>query len=186
MMCGITFIITFIINIPFYLAFMPGSQIIHTSRNATFTVWFSANTPFSTTQLGIVLTFACYALRDVVIMAVQIVLNIASILYLKAHLAKKKRIMSTPGGAASRVSNTRLKETRAASQRPQASSRLQANASAAIDQDNHNTRPSVNKNNEFVIEVSAARVRTQSVVAGQQVRNQISPADQRATVMVYK
>jgi hypothetical protein len=85
-----------VVDTPAFIFYMPGKLVAQINATATFTVWFSTTTPLANTPIGAAFVYACYGLRDVGVMAIQIFLNLVSMFYLKQFLNKKKRM--TEGG----------------------------------------------------------------------------------------
>jgi hypothetical protein len=86
------FLLCVLIDIPYNLVFVPGSktaQLVNSTSN--FTIYYSTVSAFSTSELGLVLTFLVSGMRDIFIMLVEIVLNVVSVVLIKRYFAAKKR-----------------------------------------------------------------------------------------------
>jgi hypothetical protein len=89
---GLVVVLGILINVPYFIQYMPGKLVAPIGPNATFTVWFTQNTPMAMNPVGAAFIFLCYGLRDVGIVIAEVFLNCVSIIYLKRFLNKKKRI----------------------------------------------------------------------------------------------
>jgi hypothetical protein len=90
---GIAFAICFVINMPVFFAFRPQASVSMLNATTSVTIYASVPSQFSLTPLGTALTFVIYALRDILIMLILIVLNIASAWILRAHFIKKTKLV---------------------------------------------------------------------------------------------
>jgi hypothetical protein len=95
----------FLITLPFDFVFVPGSLSFELNATVTFTQWFTSTSEFSHTFLGVLLTFIEYAIRDLLVLVVEITLNIISILLLKSHFNKKKRLVDPNGFVTGQLRN---------------------------------------------------------------------------------
>ncbi len=93
--CVLAFAICFIINLPCFFAFAPASQQVHLGQNSTFIIWFSSTSAFAESTLGQALTLASFALQDLLVSLVEIILNVFSIYLFKRHLNRKKKLISS-------------------------------------------------------------------------------------------
>jgi hypothetical protein len=90
--CLIIFIICFVTDLPYYFGFVPGSQVLHVNRTTTFTAWFSDVSPFSKSQLGKVLSLLVMAVRDLLVLGIESIMNVVSVFLFKAYLNNKRRL----------------------------------------------------------------------------------------------
>jgi hypothetical protein len=89
---AIVMIVCLVIDMPYFILYMPGKIEAQVNATTTFTIWFSSTTPLATNPIGAALIYACYGLRDVGVVVIEIILNLVSIFYLKQFLTKKKNI----------------------------------------------------------------------------------------------
>ena len=94
LICIVLFGLCTVIDFPYFFVFEPDSITEKLDANTTFTVWFANTTPFAKSQLGKILTFTIYAIRDFFVVIVQIALSILSTVLLKKYLNKKMKINS--------------------------------------------------------------------------------------------
>jgi hypothetical protein len=96
--CLITLLVTLVIDLPYFFVFVPAYNVSKLNATTEITIWFSSTSSFATSTAGTVVTFVVYALRDVLVMVIQIVLNIVSVLLLREHLQNKLKLTSGPFG----------------------------------------------------------------------------------------
>jgi hypothetical protein len=86
--------------------------------NETFaqTVWFGGVTSYGTSEVGTILTFIIYGIRDIFLMVVEILVNIASAYFLKQYIDKKSKLLNTPHTALALGINTVHPESLSAQQ----------------------------------------------------------------------
>jgi hypothetical protein len=92
--CFVLFIFSIAIEIPDDMGNMPSSVTVQLNSTENFTVWFLNNTPFAASKLGKTILITIYILRDFGGLMTQIILNLVSMYFLKAHLNKKMKITS--------------------------------------------------------------------------------------------
>jgi hypothetical protein len=151
---AIVLVVCLVIDMPYFILYMPGEVVAQINATTTFTIWFSATTPLATSRIGAALIFVCYGLRDVGVVVIEVFLNLVSMFYLKQFLNKKKRM--TEGGLSVR----------------------DGTVSQAVKSHNPSTVTAAVK--------QGPKARTVSTVSKKSNRDQISSADQKATVMVCK
>jgi hypothetical protein len=146
----------FLLSLPFDFVFVPSSLTFKLNATVSFTEWFSGTSDFSRTSLGKVLTFTEYAVRDLLVLIAELTLNVVSIVLLKAHFNKKRRLINPIVVATTGHQDNHLTAT-AVSKRPS-------------DAETNHDQP-VNLN------------RSRSVAKGEAARaSLISKADERASV----
>lgn len=91
-LCLVTFLACAVLNIPYDLLFSPGEVVAVLNSTQNYTIWYSATTSLSQTVVGQVFQYFNIAVRDILLAAVEIYLNVLSASLLKKHLNKKRRI----------------------------------------------------------------------------------------------
>jgi hypothetical protein len=109
--CLIAFIVSLIVEFPFFFVFMPNSHTSVLRDGSTFTIWFGDVTRFSQTEIGTITTFITYGLRDILVMLIILVLNIISAWLLKRHLRAKTRLVRHKMEALNIVENNAASST---------------------------------------------------------------------------
>jgi hypothetical protein len=114
-MCLAIFVICFVTDIPFYVAFVPGLQVLHLNKTATFAIWFSATSSFGTTTAGQVLIITLEVGRDMLVLIAELLMNAASVYMFKAYMNKKRLVQRISVGkgevAGSRLSSSDQRAT---------------------------------------------------------------------------
>jgi hypothetical protein len=93
------FVICLAINFPFFFVFAPGSRTFGTvvTDDGTviygFTIWFTGLTDFAKTDVGKIILYTIYVIRDLFLMIVEIVLNCVSVYYIRLFLQKKSNLV---------------------------------------------------------------------------------------------
>ena len=95
LVCIVLFALCTIIDFPYFFVFAPNLFTGKLDENTSITVWYSFTTPYAKSQLGKILTFIIYAIRDFIVMIVQIALSIFSTVLLKKYLDKKMKIINS-------------------------------------------------------------------------------------------
>ena len=95
LVCIVLFALCTIIDFPYFFVFAPNLFTGKLDENTSITVWFADITPLAKSQLGRILTFSFYAIRDFINMIVQIALSIFSTVLLKKYLNKKMKIINS-------------------------------------------------------------------------------------------
>jgi hypothetical protein len=90
--CVIAFFICFIVDSPYYFLYAPASLTVYLNATTTFTFWYGWPTSFGASHLATVLAYLVAGLRDVLVVILQIALNLASMIYLKRYLNRKRKI----------------------------------------------------------------------------------------------
>jgi hypothetical protein len=85
----------FFIVLPFDFVFVPGKMTFKLNATETFTEIYTGTSDFSRTLFGVVITFAEYAIRDLLVLIIEIILNLVSMVLLKAHFNKKKSLIKS-------------------------------------------------------------------------------------------
>jgi hypothetical protein len=115
--CLISFVIVVVIDCPSFFVLTVTYETFKLNSTTSYQVWYFKNSDFANTQLGIVLTYVVYAIREGFVTLAQIVLNMASMYCFKQHMLKKARLsIGTPNrtglAAASRVSELNMNSNR--------------------------------------------------------------------------
>jgi hypothetical protein len=92
--CLVSLALTLILNIPYYLETVVNSNTFRLNATHSFTVWKFEESPFSQTRPGVIVSLICDIIRDLLVAAIQIVLNFIFILSFKRHIDKKNRLVS--------------------------------------------------------------------------------------------
>jgi hypothetical protein len=92
--CAILFVICFIINFPFFLAFRPEIKQVFISPNETFNLYFLASTDFGNSVGGKIVLFAVYILRDLITLLLEATLNIITIVLFKKYILNKSKLLN--------------------------------------------------------------------------------------------
>jgi hypothetical protein len=90
---GIALVISLVINMPVFFAFRPHAAVSMLNATTSVTIYSTAPSEFSLTPLGTALTFIIFALRDVLIMIVLIVLNAVSTWILRDYFVKRTKLL---------------------------------------------------------------------------------------------
>jgi hypothetical protein len=94
--CFIAYILCLIFNLPYFFVFTPHSSTFRLeSTGEQFTMWYIFTTPFARSNLGIIITFLIYSIRDIGLMILEIILNIVSMFYLRVYLIKKAQLVKS-------------------------------------------------------------------------------------------
>jgi hypothetical protein len=94
--CFAMLMVCAVVDLPYFLVFEPNEATVRLNETISFTVNFSNTTSFSRSQLGVIITFLVFALRDGVVMVFQITLNVVSMIMLKKLMRKRMRLLSVP------------------------------------------------------------------------------------------
>jgi hypothetical protein len=96
----IAFICCLAIDFPYFFVYEPHS--LTANLNATFvqTIWYVGNTVFAKGEAGTIITFVMYAVRDILLLPVEIVLNILSVYLLKEYIANRAKLLGVGNAAA--------------------------------------------------------------------------------------
>lgn len=97
--CLLTFIIVFIIDVPFYLSYGPTENTFRLNNSDNLTLWFSTVTEFTSTKAGMILTLISYILKDIVVLIVEIAVNLVSFVLLRSYLKRKFKHQQSEGGS---------------------------------------------------------------------------------------
>jgi hypothetical protein len=88
-MSFVCFIGVLLISCPLFFVNQIDSRTFKLNQTVNFTVWNFHNSDFAKSPLGTGLTYFVYAIRDVLVMILQIVLNLISIGLFKKYVMKK-------------------------------------------------------------------------------------------------
>jgi hypothetical protein len=91
--CGIAFVCVLVIEIPAFLVLTVSSESFKLNATVSYTVWFNHNSEFANSVIGAVLIYVIDVIRDLLVGLVQILLNVALIIYFKQYMDKKRLIM---------------------------------------------------------------------------------------------
>jgi hypothetical protein len=86
------FIFSFLMDFPYAFMYSPTSQTLNLGHGVLFTIWYSWPSAFASSQFGTILSFIVYAIRDFLVMFIQIGLNVASVAMFKIYLNKKMKV----------------------------------------------------------------------------------------------
>jgi hypothetical protein len=104
--CFVLLIFSIAMEIPDDMGNMPSSVTVQLNSTENFTVWFLNNTPFAASKLGKTMLITIYIMRDFGGLMAQIILNLVSIYFLKAHFKKKINLMRRNTRVLSTVATT--------------------------------------------------------------------------------
>lgn len=97
--CLFSFIIIALIDVPYYLSYSVEFSVFRLNSTTNLSLWHSSKSEFLISHTGRSLSFIVTVFRDLLVLLVEIVLNIASLFLLKNHFRKKllkqKAIVST-------------------------------------------------------------------------------------------
>jgi hypothetical protein len=130
--CFLAFICCVIIDMPTLLQFGPASHTSMLNATTSYTVWFTANTDFATSQVGSILIFVVYGVRDVFVLTLQIGLNVCSTYLLKRYLNKKKAMNSALAADTTRVKNDTSMSARQSRTGPRRVEMSRANTNSSV------------------------------------------------------
>jgi hypothetical protein len=90
----VAFICCVAIEIPYFFEYVP--YALTANLNATFvqTIWYGGPSAFALSQVGTIITFITYAIRDIISTSVIILLNIASVYLLKEYMSRKAKLLN--------------------------------------------------------------------------------------------
>jgi hypothetical protein len=108
----VSFILTLILNIPYYLATVVDSYTFRLNATQNFTVWDFEVSPFASTRTGVILTSMCDCIRELLTALVLIVLNFIFIYFFKRHMNRKNRLVSIVDTEAANVSQENARRNR--------------------------------------------------------------------------
>lgn len=109
--CIILYTISTVINIPVIFQYYP-AFIDVPLQNSKFRLYYWGITDFSVSTWGKILTFAMYALRDIVVLIIKVILNIISVYLVRDYLKKiKNDSIFTIDNRQSKTIDTNLKAT---------------------------------------------------------------------------
>jgi hypothetical protein len=94
-LCAFIFMLCILVDFPYFFVFIPAQATVQLNQTTPFVIHYSSTSPFAASELGKILTFMVYAVRDVAVMVIQFSLNIASAVLLKRHFQKKQKISAT-------------------------------------------------------------------------------------------
>jgi hypothetical protein len=93
LLCFVMLIAAIVIEMPYFFKFYAASLTVSLSANQAWTVQYVDSSEFSKSTLGLAFSYMQYALRDFLVFAIALVLNVYSIYILKIHLAKKSNLL---------------------------------------------------------------------------------------------
>jgi hypothetical protein len=99
--CVVSFVVTFIVSLRFFFLFEPTSFSAPSNLNTSFVLHIYNVTPFASSTLGLLVFVVFECARDIVFVAIEVGLNIASVVLLRRHLAKKSKLITTSAAATS-------------------------------------------------------------------------------------
>jgi hypothetical protein len=157
---AIAFIATVAVNFAFFFVYTPTPLV--NPKTGEQVGWYCGLTAFATSQPGTILTFIVYALRDVVLLALEIALNFASVYFLSRHLKKKSKLVRRrsvhPGTTVNRLDASLAITTQ--QQRP----RVDSLANQSLQQ-THQTTASVHRQTKSTASASRAADRNLTFMA---------------------
>jgi hypothetical protein len=98
-MMAIALALSIVIQLPWFFDLAPVSVTVTLDTGVDYQIWFSGLTRYAVSEVGQIVLFVVYATRDVGSMAVEIVLNIVSIVYFKLYVNRKKRLVTNSGAS---------------------------------------------------------------------------------------
>jgi hypothetical protein len=93
------FAFCFLVNFGYFFVFEPGSRTFNaviTDEGTViygFTLWFFTQTKFARTELGRIVLYTIYVIRDLFMMIAEIVVNCVSVYYIQQFLKKKSNLV---------------------------------------------------------------------------------------------
>jgi hypothetical protein len=92
--CLIIFVVCLVIDFPYLFVFVPCSLTVKV--NATFleTVWYPCTSEYANSELGTIVTFIIYAIRDILLTVAEIALNVASVYFLKEYMSRRAKLLN--------------------------------------------------------------------------------------------
>jgi hypothetical protein len=93
-MCAIAFVFMVVVDAPFFFVLVVAAPLpFKLNATSTYIVWSYTNSAFANSELGIVLTYVVFAIRDVIVGLAQISLNFAVIVYFKQYVQNRHKII---------------------------------------------------------------------------------------------
>jgi hypothetical protein len=89
----VAYLVCALVNFPYFFVYKPISRQVPLNASQSFTLWSSGRTDFARSEQGTIVTCVVYALRDVLTMLMEIVLNVISLFYLKQYLKRKSTLL---------------------------------------------------------------------------------------------
>jgi hypothetical protein len=172
--CLIALIVTVVIDSPYFFVFAPTASTYKLNATANITFWYSGTTDFAFSTIGTIITFVVYALRDVLVMGIEIALNIVSVLLLRAYLQKKLKLAASKPGVSNPTGPNQLAPTLT----NQATTKIVMSTTAGdgVGDVAITSNPALNKN----AVVAKAVIKAPAATTAEKV----SSADRRAVIMV--
>ena len=90
----VSFIFCFLTNLPYFWTFIPLSMdvVLDTNQTVHLNFW-GGSSSYATSIAGMVIAYVQIALRDIILVALEIVASVVSIILLKSHLNKKSNLL---------------------------------------------------------------------------------------------
>ena len=93
--CLFLFVVCIVLNIPLFLTYTPANKQLPTGPKSFFTIYYNSFTQFSSSLAGKITAYLLYALRNIIIYFIEIVVNVVLISSLKSFLKKKLTLTGT-------------------------------------------------------------------------------------------
>jgi hypothetical protein len=82
------------IGFPFFFVYAPFSLTMNLNETFAQTVWFGGVTSYGKSHIGTILTFIIYPIRDIFLMVVEILVNIAFVYFIREYMHNRLRLLS--------------------------------------------------------------------------------------------
>lgn len=96
--CLVGFLVCLIINSPVTVIYQPTHRVYLVNQTYNFTIWLSEPNPYTNGLVGTIFSYLVYATREVMLMIMEVILNVTTLICLREHIAKKKRMVSDRNG----------------------------------------------------------------------------------------
>lgn len=93
--CIVIFLISFLVNLPYFFLRVPAEQDVYVTDGPMYQVWFMRLTQFGASLTGQVVMILFILISDILVMCVQVLLNIRFIIYIRRYVQKKSQIVAS-------------------------------------------------------------------------------------------
>jgi hypothetical protein len=86
-------------DFPYFFAYTPASLTVNLNATHAETFWYFSQSAYSLSQVGIVINFIMFTVKNLVFTSIVLILNVISVYLLKEYMVNKSRLFGKPSSA---------------------------------------------------------------------------------------